>query len=106
MGIVVGVITATGGCLFSGREVKLEACAKVKADAQGFPVEASATFISSTNTSASRQLDVDRAEVCPIMSYQFHWKLLSWLFCLQGSEMLTIMRLSLASGHGIRSEND
>lgn len=82
MGIVVGVISATGGSLFSGRSVRLEAAAKVKADAHGFPVEASASLLIFTKASASRQLDNNSAEVCPIMSYQFHWKLLSWLFCL------------------------
>jgi hypothetical protein len=106
MGIVVGVISATGGSLFSGRSVRLEAAAKVKADAHGFPVEASASLLISTKASASRQLDNNSAEVCPIMSNQFHWKLLSWLFCLRGSEMLSILWLSHASGHGIRNQDD
>lgn len=69
MGIVVGVITATGGSLFSGQEVKLGAAAKVKADAQGLPLEASASLITSTTASESRQLDNNCAEVCPVMSY-------------------------------------
>lgn len=103
MGIVVGVISATGGCLFSGRSVKLEAAAEAKANGTGVPVKASASLINCT--SQSRQLNNERAEVCPVMSI-FFLELVLGLFCLLDFTVLTNMWLSHVTGHGICNQDD
>ncbi len=64
MGIVAGIITATGGCMFTGGRATLQAAGKLKLNGHGVPIDAHAGWSVQHASAAHRNLRDNKTQAC------------------------------------------
>lgn len=68
MGMVAGIITATGGCMFSGGRATLQAAGNVKLNAHGVPIDGRAGWTVQHAAQACRNLKDNQTQACSLCS--------------------------------------